>query len=216
VALRPLDVVYGISFGVHVVLIAVLNLIKEKPPEEIVAVQLSEVEKPEKEKEEEKEPEPEPIAAPPPRAPKAAPETAPPPAPDYGFKMSSSMGSGGPGGVVVPTAAPAVPVTKTLSRKISDAPEDGCSDPIVKATATTMPHPEYTEDARAASIEGKVRVELTVEPDGSVSAAKTVEGLGHGLDEAAVAALKDAKFSPATKCGKAVPSTFIVGIRFAL
>jgi protein TonB len=216
VALRPLAVVYGISFGVHVVLIAVLNLIKEKPPEEIVAVQLSEVEKPEKEKEEEKEPEPEPVPVPA-RAPKAAPaEAAPPPAPDYGFKMSSSMGNGGPGGVVVPTAAPAAPVTKSLSRKPVAAPEDGCSDPIVKAKATTMPHPEYTEEARAASIEGKVRVELTVEPDGSVSGAKTVQGLGYGLDEAAVAALKDAKFSPATMCGKAVASTFIVGIRFAL
>jgi protein TonB len=43
-----------------------------------------------------------------------------------------------------------------------------------------------------------------------------VEGLGHGLDEAAVAALRGAKFNPATHCGQPVSSTFVVSVRFAL
>jgi protein TonB len=79
-----------------------------------------------------------------------------------------------------------------------------------------MPHPAYTDDARAASIAGKVRVQLTIDPAGQVSVASVLEGLGHGLDEAAVAALRQASFNPATKCGKPVASTFVVAVRFAL
>jgi protein TonB len=211
-SVRPLDVVYGISFAFHVAILGVLQLVKEKGPEEVVAVELATVEKP-KPKEEEKELEPEPVPAPRPVAkPQAPTPEAAPPAPDFGFVMASS-GPGGPGGIAVPTGAqPTAPV----QHKVLSAAPEGCADPMVKAKSLTMPHPAYTDDARAAAIEGKVRVELTVAADGTVSEAKSIEGLGHGLDEAAVAALRDAKFNPATKCGKAVASTFVVAVRFAL
>ena len=73
-----------------------------------------------------------------------------------------------------------------------------------------------TDDARAAGIEGKVRVELTLTPEGTVADAKVIEGLGHGLDEAAIAALRGATFAPATRCGKPVAATFTVSVRFTL
>ena len=50
--------------------------------------------------------------------------------------------------------------------------------------------PEYTEEARAAAIEGKVRVEITVDASGAIRSVKVLEGLGHGLDEAAYARSK--------------------------
>ena len=43
-----------------------------------------------------------------------------------------------------------------------------------------------------------------------------VSGLGHGTDESALAAAKRMSFSPATRCGKAVPSSFVISVRFAL
>jgi TonB family protein len=53
---------------------------------------------------------------------------------------------------------------------------------------------EYPEAARAAGIEGRVRVQLVVLPDGSVGEAFVVEGLGHGLDEEALRVVRQARF----------------------
>ena len=74
----------------------------------------------------------------------------------------------------------------------------------------------YTDDARAAGIEGRVRVEISLDESGHVLGAKIVSGLGHGLDESAIEAAKRMSFNPATKCGAAVKSTFVVSMRFVL
>jgi protein TonB len=76
--------------------------------------------------------------------------------------------------------------------------------------------PQYTDEARSAGVEGKVRVEITIGPDGEVTAARIVSGLGHGLDEAAVTAAKRMRFAPAMRCGQAVESKFTIAIRFGL
>ncbi|WNZ65890.1 energy transducer TonB [Myxococcus sp. MxC21-1] len=49
---------------------------------------------------------------------------------------------------------------------------------------------------------------LTLDAEGRVSRAEVVEGLGHGLDEAAVSALENARFSPAMQDGNPVPCQF--------
>jgi protein TonB len=61
-----------------------------------------------------------------------------------------------------------------------------------------------------------VRIELTVDASGNVVQVRLVEGLGHGLDEAAVEAARGYRFEPARRCGKAVAATFTIAIRFAL
>ena len=53
---------------------------------------------------------------------------------------------------------------------------------------------EYPEAAMAAGVEGGVRVELVVLPDGSVGDAFVVDGLGHGLDEEALRVVRQAEF----------------------
>lgn len=52
----------------------------------------------------------------------------------------------------------------------------------------------YPEAARTAGVEGTVRVQLTVEPDGTVGEAFVVDGLGHGLDEEAIRVIRQARF----------------------
>jgi protein TonB len=94
--------------------------------------------------------------------------------------------------------------------------EDSCAEPASKPKPVQMARPEYTEEARAAAIEGKVRVELTVDASGAVRNVKVLESLGHGLDEAAVRAVEGATFEPALLCGKPVEATFVVSIRFSL
>lgn len=52
----------------------------------------------------------------------------------------------------------------------------------------------YPEAARTARVEGRVRVEMTVLPDGTVSEAFVVDGLGSGLDEEALRVVRQARF----------------------
>jgi periplasmic protein TonB len=68
----------------------------------------------------------------------------------------------------------------------------------------------------AAGIEGKVRVQLTVDETGRVVDVKLLQGLGYGLDEAALAAARQAEFEPAVRCGKAARATFNISMRFTL
>jgi protein TonB len=79
-----------------------------------------------------------------------------------------------------------------------------------------MPQPVYARQAREANIAGKVRVELRVDATGAVVSARVLEGLGYGLDEAALEAARAARFEPATLCGKATETTFVIGMRFSL
>lgn len=53
---------------------------------------------------------------------------------------------------------------------------------------------KYTAEARAAAVEGKVILDLTVGEKGQVKDVKVVEPLSHGLTEAAVAAARKWKF----------------------
>ena len=93
---------------------------------------------------------------------------------------------------------------------------DPCEDPPAKPKPRNVPQPAGTEAARAAGVEGKVRVQLTVDEDGRVVDVKLLQGLGYGLDEAALAAARQAEFEPAARCGKATRATFNISMRFTL
>jgi len=58
---------------------------------------------------------------------------------------------------------------------------------------------KYTDAARAEGIEGTVVLDLIVGADGRTSAIKVIKGLGHGLDEAAIATLSRCRFKPGTR-----------------
>ncbi|MFL5322306.1 MAG: TonB family protein [Myxococcaceae bacterium] len=56
---------------------------------------------------------------------------------------------------------------------------------------------EYPKEAEAAGLTGSVKMQVTIAADGSVADVTVTEPIGHGFDEAAVAAVKQFKFSPA-------------------
>ena len=77
----------------------------------------------------------------------------------------------------------------------------------------------YTVDGRSIvfrTAEGSKLTELTIDENGRVTAARVIDSLGHGLDEAALAAVREASFSPATRCGRPVAATVKIGLTFTL
>ena len=66
------------------------------------------------------------------------------------------------------------------------------------------PNPSYTEEARGLKAEGDVVLEVVFLASGQIQVLRVVSGLGHGLDEAAVAAAKQIRFNPAKRNGQAV------------
>lgn len=73
--------------------------------------------------------------------------------------------------------------------------------------------PKYTNEARKARYQGIVTLEVIVLADGSVDILRIARRLGFGLDENAVAAVKQWKFAPRPEdC----PKAFTVDVTFSL
>lgn len=75
---------------------------------------------------------------------------------------------------------------------------------------------EYPEMARRAGIEGRVTVQFIVNENGDVENARVVRGIGGGCDEAALEAVRKAKFKPGKQRGRPVPVQFALSINFRL
>ena len=229
-----MSLLYGVSFALHASLgVGVAEIEPSKEPDRI-AISMVDAPKPKPKVEEPPPPPPPPEKVETKRKPlarakaaKPPPEAAPAPAaadvPTFGIAMTGGVGVGG---IAVPQGdsmrAAQEPVKRAAKEKSLDAPRKqaadvaGCEEPASKPKPREMQKPEYTEEARSAGIEGKVRVELTVSADGVVQNVKVLESLGHGLDEAAIKAAREATFEPALQCGKPVAATFVVSIRFSL
>jgi len=61
-----------------------------------------------------------------------------------------------------------------------------------------------------------VRLELVVGTSGAVESARVVRGIGHGLDEAALRAVRRFRFAPATKAGHPVRVRMGWSVQFRL
>jgi len=163
---------------------------------------------------------------------KAAAEAPPPPKannapaafeglPDFGVSLTGGVNGTG---IALPIGGGGAPRERSVEKVVRKAaapvaaalPSDGCDEPAAKPKPISVPQPGYTDDAQAAAIEGKVRVQLTVDESGKVIDVKLIAGLGHGLDEAALAAARRATFEPALRCGKPTSATFTISMRFKL
>ncbi len=74
----------------------------------------------------------------------------------------------------------------------------------------------YPRAAREAGIAGKVVLLLTIDMSGAVVEARRISGPGHGLDEAAIEAVKRFRFSPARSKGNAVATTIRYAYSFSI
>jgi len=81
---------------------------------------------------------------------------------------------------------------------------------------TYKPQPVYTDEARSLKLEGEVLLEVMFNANGTLHVNRVVRGLGHGLDEAAIAAANKMRFKPALRMGQPVDSTAVVHVLFQL
>jgi len=89
---------------------------------------------------------------------------------------------------------------------------DGTTNPVLIHRG----EPEYSEAARKAKISGVVMVSLQVEADGTPSNVRVERGLGYGLDEKAVEAVRKYRFKPAMRNGQPVAVPVHIEIVFRL
>ncbi len=76
--------------------------------------------------------------------------------------------------------------------------------------------PTYTDEARRRAIEGDVVLEIVVRRDGTVGDVRVVRSLGSGLDQRAVSAVRQWRFTPARRQGAPVDVVVDVAVGFSL
>jgi TonB family protein len=97
--------------------------------------------------------------------------------------------------------------------KIAQADAGPATTPV---EITFKPNPIYTQEARDLKLEGEVLLEVSFSANGTLHVNRVVRGLGHGLDEAAIAAANKIRFKPALRYGQPMDSTAVVHVSFQL
>ena len=120
---------------------------------------------------------------------------------------SSAPGQTGKAVMRVDFTEPALAKAQTVVAKAS---------PLAPVAIQSKPAPVYTEEARRLRIEGDVVVQVVFSATGEIRIVGVVKGLGHGLDEAAVAATRQIRFTPARRDGQFVDYPATIHVVFAL
>lgn len=87
---------------------------------------------------------------------------------------------------------------------------------LVGGLAELQRNIRYPEMAKKAGVEGRVIVQFIVDEQGNVLDPQVVRGLGAGLDEEAVRAVQQAKFTPGKQRGQPVRVKMSLPITFRL
>ena len=107
------------------------------------------------------------------------------------------------------------PVTFVAGDPIFSKPRASSRSTIVNGKAISLPEPTYPQNAKDAGAEGSITVYVTIDEKGDVIEAHAVGGHPF-LQDAAVAAAKQAKFEPTQVDGQPVLVTASITYRFAL
>jgi len=87
------------------------------------------------------------------------------------------------------------------------------SAPVIISTV----QPQFTEEARRrGKMSGNVQIYCWVDENGNPSHVRAIRGLGMGLDEKAVEAVRQYKFKPAMQNGKPVKVDLYIAVNFVI
>lgn len=238
---RAREITIAVSLGLHgLIAAAALNAAHEKKQRRATTVAIADEKKKKVEPKKVEPPKPPPLK---PAIAKVAPKPASTPAPtpvaatpapaaaaplqtniSLGNEVGMETGGTRTLGETKPTDGGAKPkpaaAVKTPVHVDPPAAQPGgaaCTEPPGKPEPASKTEIEYTEEARAAGIEGRLVLEVTVDADGNVTAVKVITGVDPALDAAAIATVKTWRFKPALACGKPVAGgTYKIARRFEL
>ena len=133
---------------------------------------------------------------------------------DFGSGIATAgKGDGRSNGKVATGGFGTEQVVHSSGPKIAQPDSGPASTPV---EITYKPNPVYTEEARSMKLQGEVLLEVNFLANGTLHVNRVVRGLGHGLDEAAVAAANKIRFKPALSSGQPIDSTAIVHVTFQM
>jgi len=87
---------------------------------------------------------------------------------------------------------------------------------VMAPSLVSKVEPEYSDEARAAKLQGTETVYAEIGPDGVAHNITVIMGVGLGLDEKGVAAINQWRFKPGTKDGQPVTVAVNIEINFRL
>lgn len=91
------------------------------------------------------------------------------------------------------------------------------SDPGVTSPRVVRDvRPDYTPEAMRNKVEGIVDMEAIVQPDGRVGAVRVIQTLDPGLDQQAIEAVRQWRFTPGLRDGKPVPVLVGIEVKFTI
>jgi TonB family protein len=76
--------------------------------------------------------------------------------------------------------------------------------------------PEYTVEAREAKIEGAVRLQVEITPQGTAENIRVTQSIDPGLDDNAITAVRSWRFKPGKRDGEAVTVAAVIEVNFRL
>lgn len=152
---------------------------------------------------------PQPLSPPAPAAARETPLIPPPPATPPPRRPAAARAARQP---ALPLAAAEAPIA--LASPDASAP---LVPPRPVAGIATNRAPAYPEVARRRGEQGRVMLRVSVSADGTPLDVALAETSGHAsLDSAALAAVRQWRFIPATQAGKSVPAIAEIPVRFRL
>ena len=95
----------------------------------------------------------------------------------------------------------------------------GCAGLVAGVSSPVLIYqvePEFSEEARKAKFMGSVLVNLVVDPQGMPQNVHVLRGVGMGLDEKAMEAVRQYRFKPAMEGGKPVAVEMNVEVDFQI
>jgi len=87
---------------------------------------------------------------------------------------------------------------------------------LIGGLASIQRNMDYPEMARRAGIEGRVYIQFIVNENGDVEEPRVIRGIGGGADEAALEAVKQARFKPGVQRGQPVRVLYSLPVVFRL
>ncbi len=106
---------------------------------------------------------------------------------------------------------------KAVEPVTEPAPVEPPAPPVIKPPRRIKEiKPRYTAAAERDQIEGTIVLRVTIDKKGRVVKVQLIRGLGYGLDEVTIEAVKLWRYSPKTVDGEPVRSTKTENVEFIL